>query len=295
MARVIPISLREQVIGAFERGEGTRAELAQRFGVGKQTITRWIALKRKTGSLEPRKWTQRGRAPLLTDEDRAWLRGWIEVRPDCPLWELREVIAEHRGKRVGATTVNRALQQMGLVCRRHGQKAPPLKAEEHKNAEAQKGSEPPQKSAPQFRYREQHRPPVCGRIGYPSDLTDAQWKQLAPLLEPETHCGRPWKIERRSIVNALMYMARTGCQWRYLPHEFPHWQVVARTYYRWIESGIWDEVNRVLRERTRERAGRKSRPTAGIVDSQSVKTTEKGGLVVTMGVRRSPVVNGTSW
>ncbi len=112
---------------------------------------------------------------------------------------------------------------------------------------------------------------------YPSDLTDEQWAVLAPYLSQRTGPGRPPALDLRAVVNALFYQARTGCQWRYLPHDFPHWTAVRYYFDRWTQDGTWEEVNRRLVERAREQRGRRPQPTGAIIDSQSSKTTEAGG------------------
>lgn len=111
---------------------------------------------------------------------------------------------------------------------------------------------------------------------YPSDLTDAQWKKIESLIPRPRGQGRPRKASYREIVNAILYLLRTGCAWRLLPHDLPHWKTVY-TYFRlWRIAGVWEEIHDRLRDETRRAAGRKASPSAAIIDSQSVKTTQKG-------------------
>jgi putative transposase len=105
------------------------------------------------------------------------------------------------------------------------------------------------------------------REPYPSDLTDEQWAVLEPYLGQRTGPGRPSTLDLRAVVNALFYQARTGCQWRYLPHDFPHWTAVRYYFDRWTQDGTWEELNRRLVEQARQRHGRRPQPTAAIIDS----------------------------
>jgi len=112
---------------------------------------------------------------------------------------------------------------------------------------------------------------------YPTDLTDAQWEVLRPLLPSQTGPGRPRTVSLRTVVNALLYLERTGCQWRMLPKEFPGWTTVRYYFDRWTRIGLWRRLNDTLRARRRQAAGRKAQPSAAILDSQTSKTTEAGG------------------
>ena len=112
---------------------------------------------------------------------------------------------------------------------------------------------------------------------YPSDLSDEEWAILAPLLVPARQAGHPRIFEPRRIADAVFYLLRTGCQWRALPREFPPWPTVHYRYGRWRRSGTWERINAGLRERHRRAIGRDAQPSAAIIDSRSVRTTEVGG------------------
>jgi putative transposase len=112
---------------------------------------------------------------------------------------------------------------------------------------------------------------------YSTDLTDAEWECLRRHLPPPNKRGRPRVHTTREILNAVFYVLKSGCPWRLLPREFPPWETVYCWFRRWRIDGTFEQLNAALRERVRIRHGRKARPSAGIVDSQSAKTTEVGG------------------
>jgi transposase len=124
------------------------------------------------------------------------------------------------------------------------------------------------------------------RPAYSSDLKDTEWVILEALIPAPLAGGRPAKWERREIVNAILYVLQTGGAWRLLPHDFPPASTVYWYFRQWRRSRLWEHVNTVLRERLRESMGREATPSAAIIDSQSVKTGEKGGCGVGTMARR---------
>ena len=132
------------------------------------------------------------------------------------------------------------------------------------------------------------------RQAYPSDLTDEQWQELEPLIPPPKRGGRPRTTNMREVINAILYFLRTGCQWQYLPHEFPKQRTVYHYFWSWGKDDTWERMHDRLRDRVRQQAGRETSPSAGVIDSQTVKTTEKGGPPVTTRARKPRAGSGMS-
>jgi transposase len=120
-----------------------------------------------------------------------------------------------------------------------------------------------------------------GKLRYPSDLTDEEWSRVAPLIPACKRGGRKRTVNLREVVNGLMYVLSTGCQWRYLPKDLPPKGTVYGYFDLWTYKGVLDRIHHALYGRCREQAGREASPTACIIDSQSVKSAEKGGSALT--------------
>src|SRR5688572_10286019 len=113
---------------------------------------------------------------------------------------------------------------------------------------------------------------------YSTDLSDEEWRLIAPLLPAAVAGGRPRRTDLRAVLNAIFYILRTGCQWRLLPREFPAWGTVYHYFRTWKISGVWVRLQQTVYKRMRQHAGRSACPSVVIMDGQSVKTTERGGV-----------------
>jgi putative transposase len=133
------------------------------------------------------------------------------------------------------------------------------------------------------------------RKAYPTDLTDDEWRVLEPLIPGAKPGGRPRSVDLREIMNAIRYQLRTGGAWRLLPHDLPPWQTVYAYFRRWEADGTWEQIAGCLRRDPRVALGRAPEPSAAVLDSQTVRTTEKGGHAATTGRSASPAASAISW
>jgi putative transposase len=131
------------------------------------------------------------------------------------------------------------------------------------------------------------------RASYPSDLNGQEWAILSPLIPKALPGGHPRTTDMREVLNAILYLDRTGRKFRALPHEFPPWSTVWRNDRQWRTTGTWKRMHTALREQVRVKVGRQPTKSAAIIDSQSVQTTQKGGFAATTGAKRSRAASVT--
>lgn len=200
-----------------------------------------------------------GRPPKMTDEGIEVLRRLVTERPQATIQELIDALATETGIRIERDTLYRYLQRAGI------RRVRPKVA----------AKEPEDQKPKRYGYRDEHRDQTPEQR-YPSDVTDAEWRLLEAIFENEGP-GRPEKYARRTLFNAMCYVVRTACPWRMLPKDFPPWQNVYATFRRWSRKGLFEQANDQLRAMWREREGRTVHPTGALIDSQSVRTSERGG------------------
>jgi putative transposase len=193
--------------------------------------------------------------------------------------EIQQAFEAETKQSVADSTIYRLLARHGLRLR--GAPSRPARTPEHlpaheKPVAVRKRGEWPTTSA--------NRPP--SPQSYPSDLTNQEWACLSPLLPLAKPGGRPRTSDLRAVLNAILYLDRTGGQWRALPHDFPPWSTVWGYFRTWRTDGTWERIQTTLREQTRLKQGREPTPSAAIIDSQSVKTSQKGGSAATTGAKK---------
>lgn len=211
-----------------------------------------------------------GRPPKLSYNQRTVLRTMAREHPHATVEDLCALLAQQTGIRVSAMTMYRYLARAGIH-RQPPAAQPPQGPQTASSAHCPTDPE----SGRRYGYTPQHRSPGPPQ-GYPSSLTDEQWALVADLFERHGP-GQPPKYPRRRILDACLYVLRSGCQWRMLPHEFPPWQDVYKHFRRWTDKGLFEHMDDRLRARERQRQGRAPEPTAAVLDSQSIKTSAQGG------------------
>lgn len=204
-----------------------------------------------------------GRPALLQSQHLEELKALVQQSPHASLDELTRALVSCTGVTVCSATVRKALARAGIKRMRPKRVAG--------SRAAVQGSAPRR-----YGYTDAHRR-ADGTNGYGTDLTDAEWVQVADLFERDGGRGVRPSYARRQMVDACMYIVRTGSPWRLLPKEFPPWRAVYSAFRNWARTGVFEAMHDRLRQRWRQRIGREPEPTAAIIDAQSTRSTAQGG------------------
>lgn len=287
-----------QIIDEALRAPRTAEEIARTVGTSVKTVHWVVSLYNRRGvaALEAPSKGGRYHRYLTVEQEHTFLEPFVvrAARGEvATITEIHHAFEERVGRKVAASTVYRVLSRQGWKKPRTGFKARTESAPAPEDTAEQVRTALQQKRTMQDLSPKPKHPPKWSR--YPSDLSDAQWAILEPLIPQAKPGGHPRTVEMREILNAILYVLCTGCQWRALPRDFPPWSTVWSYFRRWRISGEWERIHTTLREQLRTSMEREATPSAAIIDSQSVKTTEKGGCAGMMEGKRSKGANGISW
>lgn len=211
----------------------------------------------------------RGRPPKLTPEQAEALVALARANPRLSQDDLTAAFRQQSGIMISAVTAWRYLNKAGLRRRRLERTSTGREPEMEAPA-------PDPKPQQRYGYQKAHRDPGDA-VRYPCGLTDSEWEQVRHLFDPPGRAGRPEKYPRRQMLDACVYVLRSGCSWRMLPKDFPPWTLAYKTFRRWLARGLFEAMYDELRQLWRKREHRSPEPTAAILDSQSVKTSPQGG------------------
>lgn len=288
---------RWQIIAQALKAPRKAEEIAKTVGVSVATVHQVMSAYNRGGvaAIETPGKGGRRREHLTLEQERAFLQPFaarLALGQRLMVAQLQRAYEEVVKQSVAPSTIYRLLKRHGWKLHGLGSRPDPspgsTSAQEGTIAmrARQKPAAPPKAKRERRSERSQ---------GYPSDLTEQEWAILEPLIPPAKPGGRPRSVDMRQVLNAILYVDRTGCQWRALPHDFPPWSTVWTYFRTWRNDGTWERIHPTLRERVRLKQGREPTPSAAIIDSQSVKTSQKGGGAATMAARRSKAVSAISW
>jgi transposase len=259
-------------------------DIARTVGVSPTTVHRVISTYNRLGvaAVETPGTGGRRHQYLTLEQERAFLQPFLvrAARGELPTAvEIQQAFEAETKQPIADSTIYRLLARHGLRLR--GAPSRSARTTEHPPAHEQTVAV---RQRGEWHPTSANRPPSLP--SYPSDLTDQEWAILEPLLPLAKPGGRPRTSDLRAVINAILYLDRTGGQWRALPHDYPPWSTVWSYFRTWRNDGTWERLHTTLREQTREKQGRQSTPSAAIIDSQSVKTSQKGGSAATTGAKK---------
>ena len=220
------------------------------------------------GSRKAKSKRRRGRPPLFDEASLEVVRRVVRENPAATMADLADTIVQETGIQASRSTLTKRLKELGF------ERVIPPRDGPEADSEANPESAPAA-SPVRYGYKDQHRTKAAEAL-YHHGLSDAEWDLVADIFEDKVR-GKPRKYSRRMMIEAMSYVVRGGIPWRMLPHEFPPWHLVYKTFRRWGQQGRFERMHDRLREMWRVREGRASQPTAGALDSQSVKTSAQGG------------------
>jgi putative transposase len=268
-------------------------DIARTVGISPSSVHRVIATYNHEGvaAIETPGKGGRSHKYLTLEQERAFLQPFMACSSRgeiATVTEIKLAYEEQTKQPVAPSTIYRLLERHGW--RQLGAGSSPAQTSESTLAQEtmvltrqQKEQSSAKGNRKQFPQR------------YPSDLTGQEWAILESLIPPAKPGGRPRTVDMREVINAIFYVDRTGCQWRALPRDFPPWPTVWTYFRTWRNDGTWERIHRILREQARVKQDREPTPSAAIIDSQSVKTSQKGGGAATMEARRSKAASAISW
>src|SRR2546427_2490990 len=264
-------------------------EIAKTVGVSVATVHQVMSAYNRGGvtAIETAGKGGRRREHLTLEQERAFLQPFaarVAQGQRVTVAQIQQAYEEVVKQSVAPSTIYRLLKRHGWRLHGLGSRAArlPQSTSAQQDTSAMRARQKPASPPKAKRERASER-----AQGYPSDLTEQEWAILEPLIPPAKPGGRPRSVDMRHVLNAILYVDRTGCQWRALPHDFPPWSTVWTYFRTWRNDGTWERIHTALREQVRLKQGREPTPSAAIIDSQSVKTSQKGGFAAMTAAKKS--------
>jgi transposase len=288
---------RWQIIDQALKAPRKAEEIAKTIGVSVASVHQVMSAYKRGGvaAIETPGKGGRRREHLTLKHERAFLQPFaarVAQGERVTVAQIQRAYEEVVKQSVAPSTIYRLLKRHGW--RLHGVGSRPAPIPQSTSAQedtiavraCKKRAVPPKAKRERASERSQR---------YPSDLSEQEWAILEPLIPSAKPGGRPRSVDMCEVLNAIFYVDRTGCQWRALPHDFPPCSTVWTDFRTWRNDGTWERMQTARREQVRVKQGREPTPSAAIIESQAVKTSQKGGGAATMAARRSKAASAISW